>query len=177
MGRQLKVPFIDGMKIGLGFDLLAGKPKSATAVKGTSISPPQKGGGQTITTTFRLVQDVDALKEALGLTAAVSGGYAGFQGTAKMEFAQECAVTQYCLYVIIAVEVINSCTSMDNPVLVPDGVELLRAGDNDRFRERFGNRYISGLKTGGEYYAMYPHPELRRTGAGQRVGEAVGKFL
>jgi hypothetical protein len=38
---------------------------------------------------------------------------------------------------------------------VPDATELLRAGNTTRFRERFGNRYISGLKTGGEYYAVY----------------------
>jgi hypothetical protein len=38
---------------------------------------------------------------------------------------------------------------------VPDATDLLAAGQMDRFRERFGNRYISGLKTGGEYYAVY----------------------
>ena len=32
---------------------------------------------------------------------------------------------------------------------------MLAAGTVDRFRQRFGNRYISGLKTGGEYYAVY----------------------
>jgi hypothetical protein len=32
---------------------------------------------------------------------------------------------------------------------------VLATGQTDRFRERFGNRYISGLKSGGEYYAVY----------------------
>jgi len=102
-----------------------------------------------------MVQDVDALQEALGLSASVAGGYAGFQGTAKVNFSKQCSVTQYCLYVVLSVEVINSCVSIDSPALVPDAVELLRAGNTTRFRERFGNRYISGLKTGGEYYAVY----------------------
>ena len=155
MGQQLKIPFMNGMKVGLGYELLTGSPSSNPAVVGSAITPPQKGSGQTVTTTFRLVQEVDALQEALGLSAAVSGGYAGFSGSAKMEFAQQCAVTQYCLYVVLAVEVINSCESIDNPALVPDGTELLAAGTVDRFRQRFGNRYISGLKTGGEYYAVY----------------------
>ena len=155
MGQQLKIPFVDGMKVGLGFDLLTGKPTSSAAVTGSSITPPQQGGGQTVTTTFRLVQEVDALEEALGLSASVAGGYAGFQGTAKLNFSKQCSVTQYCLYVVLSVEVINSCVSMDSPALVPDAVELLRAGNTTRFRERFGNRYISGLKTGGEYYAVY----------------------
>lgn len=155
MGQQLKIPFVEGTKVGLGFDLLTGLPTSNLAVVGPSITPPQKGGGQTVTTTFRLVQEVDSLHEALGLSAAVSGGYAGFSGTAKMQFAHDCAVTQYCLYVVLAVEVINSCESIDLPALTPDAVELLRAADVTRFRERFGNRYISGLKTGGEYYAVY----------------------
>jgi hypothetical protein len=143
------------MKVGKGFDLLTGSPTSDLAVVGASITPPQRGGGQTVTTTFRLVQSVNALQEALGLSAAVSGGYAGFSGTAKMQFTSQCAVTQYCLYVVLAVEVINSCESIDLPKLVPDGVDLLRANDTVRFRQRFGNRYISGLKSGGEYYAVY----------------------
>jgi hypothetical protein len=25
----------------------------------------------------------------------------------------------------------------------------------ERFRERFGDRFISGIKTGGEYFAVY----------------------
>ncbi len=155
MGQQLKIPFVDGMKVGLGFDLLTGTPSSDPAVVGASITPPQKGGGQTVTTTFRLVQEVDALQEALGLSAAVAGGYSGFSGTVKMQFAQQCATTQYCLYVVLAVEVINSCESIDLPALVPDGTALLAVNDTLRFRERFGNRYISGLKSGGEYYAVY----------------------
>jgi hypothetical protein len=155
MGQQLKIPFVDGMKVGRGFDLLTGTPTSDQAVEGASITPPQKGGGQTVTTTFRLVQETNALQEALGLSAAVSGGYAGFSGTAKMQFAQQCTVTQYCLYVVLAVEVINSCESIDAPKLVKDATDLLGANDPVRFRQRFGNRYISGLKTGGEYYAVY----------------------
>src|ERR1051326_451325 len=39
MGQQLKIPFVDGMKVGLGFDLLIGKPAtSSTAVTGSSRS-------------------------------------------------------------------------------------------------------------------------------------------
>ena len=120
MGQQLKIPFVDGMKVGRGFDLLTGTPTSDLAVVGASITPPQKGGGQTVTTTFRLVQEVDALQEALGLSVAVAGGYAGFSGTAKMQFAKQCAVTQVRLHVVLAVEVINSCESIDLPALVSD---------------------------------------------------------
>ena len=154
MGQQLKIPFVNGMKVGLGFDLLTGSPSSDLVIRDPKTSTPQAGSGQTVTTTFRLVQEVQALQEALGLSAAVSGGYAGFSATAKMQFAQQCSVTQYCLYAVLAVEVINSCESVDGPVLVQDAMDLLIASQL-RFRQRFGNRYISGLKTGGEYYAVY----------------------
>ncbi|GAB3171118.1 PASTA domain-containing protein [Streptomyces incanus] len=156
MGQQLKIPFVSGMKVGLGFDLLTGSPSSDRVIQDPQTSPPQTGGGQTVTTTFRLVQETNSLQEALGLSAAVSGSYAGFSATAKMQFANQCAVTQYCLYAVLAVEVINSCVTVDAPALVdPDATDLLTPGKTDRFRERFGNRYISGLKSGGEYYAVY----------------------
>jgi len=155
MGQQLKIPFIDGMKVGLGYDLLTGQPMSSPSITFAGPTPPQTGLGQTVTTTFRLIQDVDALHDALGISASVAGGYAGFSGSAKMQFAQECSVTQYCLYAVLAVEVINSCVTVDGPVLVQDGTDLLTTNDMPRFRQRFGNRYISGLKTGGEYYAVY----------------------
>lgn len=155
MGQQLKIPFVSGMKVGLGFDLLTGSPSSDRVIQNPQTSPPQTGGGQTVTTTFRLVQETNSLQEALGLSAAVSGSYAGFSATAKMQFANQCAVTQYCLYAVLAVEVINSCVTVDAPALVPDATNLLTTGKTDHFRERFGNRYISGLKSGGEYYAVY----------------------
>jgi hypothetical protein len=46
MGQQLKIPFVEGMKVGLGFDLLTGSPSSYPAVTGTSITASQKAAAR-----------------------------------------------------------------------------------------------------------------------------------
>jgi hypothetical protein len=44
---------------------------------------------------------------------------------------------------------------MDSPIFSDDAKELLTNNNAERFRQRFGDCFISGLKKGGEYFAIY----------------------
>ena len=44
---------------------------------------------------------------------------------------------------------------MASPALIDEAAELLKNQHSDRFRKRFGDVYVAGLHTGGEYFAIF----------------------
>lgn len=146
--------FIDGMKPGHGINVLAGDDLPNIAVEGV-LTPITVAEGQRITRQLIRIEDVASLHKSLGVDVSASGFYYGYSANAKMSFADECNVNSHSTYLMVHVEVKNAFVSIDNPVLTQDAIDLLTAQKPDRFRERFGDVFIVGLNTGGEYFALY----------------------
>lgn len=155
MAGQTEIPFLDGMKVGLGYDVLTGVACKSPAVVGASLTAPAQAGGQTVTTTLQLVQETKVLHQALGISVDASAGNLFGDASAKYKFANDIAVNSYSLYVVVGVQVFNATLTLDNPVLSQAASDLLRENNTARFRDRFGDRFILGIKTGGEYFAVY----------------------
>ena len=155
MGAQTEIPFIDGMKVGLGYDVLTGVATKSTAAQGPSLTAPAQAGGQIVTTTLQIVQETRTLQQTLGISVDASAGNLFGDASAKFKFANDIAVNSFSLYVVVGVQVSNATQTLDNPVLSQAASDLLRDGNQARFRDRFGDRFILGIKTGGEYFAVY----------------------
>ncbi|WP_162907927.1 hypothetical protein [Allorhizocola rhizosphaerae] len=149
-----EIPFHNNMKFGKGFNRLTGEVLASPAVKGTT-SVLQQAGGQLVKIDCVTIQDVARLHEQLGIDVAASGSHGPFSGDAKVQFASECDFSSFSTYVVVRVSVQNAFESFDDPVFTPDAEELLINNNPTRFRERFGDCYIHGVKTGGEYFAIY----------------------
>jgi len=149
------VPFADGMKIGLGYNRLTGDRLPTPAVQGTSISSLQGTTGQQVTIDCTTIKDVETLHKSLGISVDAGGSYMGFSGSAKVEYASSCDFSSYSTYVVVRVSVQDAFESLDLPVFSPEANELLVNNNPDRFRQRFGDTFISGVKKGGEYFAIY----------------------
>jgi hypothetical protein len=155
MSEQTEIPFLDGMKVGLGYDVLTGAANKSTAVIGAALTAPAQAGGQTVITTLRIVQESSVLHQTLGVSVDASVGNLYGDLSAKFKFASDIAVNSFSLYVVVGVEVFNAVLTLDDPVLSPAAEALLRTRNPRRFRDRFGDRFILGIKTGGEYFAVY----------------------
>lgn len=155
MGGEVQVPFLDGMKVGLGYDVLTGTANKSTAVTGDSLSALAQAGGQTVKTTLQIVQESSVLRQSLGISVDVQAGNVIGDASAKFKFASDIAVNSFCLYVVVGVKVSNAILTLDNPVLTQEATDLLKVNNQPRFRDRFGDRFISGIRSGGEYYAVY----------------------
>jgi hypothetical protein len=146
--------FVDGMKPGHGINVLAGDHLPNIAVDGPITALPM-AHGQTVTSKLVRIDDVSSLHKSLGIDVSASGFYYGYSVNAKMKFANECNVNSHSTYLMVHIEVKNSFLSMDDPVLTSDALELLRTHKPERFRERFGDVFIAGMSTGGEYFALF----------------------
>lgn len=149
------VPFMDGMKLGIGYNRLTGDRLPTPAVLGGAISAIQGGGGQQVTIDCTTIQDVETLHKSLGVSVDAAGSYMGFSASAKVDYASSCDFSSFSTYVVVRVSVQDAFESIDSPVFSPDAAELLVNNNPDRFRQRFGDTFIAGLRKGGEYFAIY----------------------
>ncbi|MGW7196161.1 PASTA domain-containing protein [Streptomyces chryseus] len=171
MAAQTEIPFLDGMKVGLGYDVLTGVATKSPAVMGTSLTAPAQAGGQIVTKTLQIAQETSVLHQALGISGDVSAGSMFGDASAKFKFASDIAVNSFSLYVVVGVQVFNATQTLDNPVLSEEAADLLRKHKTARFRDRFGDRFILGIKTGGEYFAIYKVESLDTTERSSIAGE------
>jgi hypothetical protein len=149
------VPFMDGMKVGLGYNRLTADRSPTPAVQGTAISPLQGASGQQVTIDCTTIQDVETLHKSLGISVDAAGMYMGFSGSAKVDYASSCDFSSFSTYVLVRVSVQDATETVDSPTFSPDATELLVNNNPIRFRERFGDSFIAGVRKGGEYFAIY----------------------
>jgi hypothetical protein len=164
------VPFVDGMKIGLGYNRLTGDVMPSKGAVGPSVSGLGQAGGQQVAIDCVTVEDVESLHKSLGVSVDAGGSYMGFSGSAKVDYLSSCDFSSFSTYVIVRVSVQNAFTSLDEPELSPDASELVVNGNPARFRERFGDTFIAGVRSGGEYFAIY---QLTSTSQSERESLAV----
>ncbi len=149
------VPFTDGMKFGLGYNRLTGDVLPTPAVQGSSITSVQGAGGQTVTSKCTTITEVETLHKSLGLSIDVGGSYMGFSASAKVNYANSCDFSSFSTYIVVQVSVQDAIETIDSPVFSPDANEILVNNNPLRFRQRFGDTFISGVKKGGEFFAIY----------------------
>jgi hypothetical protein len=164
------VPFVDGMKIGLGYNRLTGEVMPSKGAVGPSVSGLGQAGGQQVSIDCVTVEDVESLHKSLGVSVDAGGSYMGFSGSAKVDYVSACDFSSFSTYVLVRVSVQNAFNSLDEPELSPDANELVVAGNPDRFRQRFGDTFIAGVRSGGEYFAIY---QLTSTSQSERESLAV----
>ncbi len=165
------IPFIDGMKVGQGYDRLTGNAQPVPAVMGT-VSALAGAIGQQVTLDCTIIQDVESLHKTLGETIDAGGSYMGFSGNSKTEYANTFDFSSFSIYVVIKTSVQNAVETIDNPVFSPEANQLLVNNNPQRFRERFGDSFILGIKKGGEFFAIY-----QITGSSQEEKENVAEAV
>src|SRR5260221_2706266 len=164
-----EIVFVDGMKPGHGINLLTGQLSPSPAVTGALSSIPV-AQGQKVRSEITQITDVSTFHKALGVEVTADGSYAGFSANAKVSYADTHNINSHSTYLLIHVEVKDAFLSMDEPVFNDDSMELLRNQNLDRFRERFGDVFIVGIGTGGEYFAVY---EISGTDENEKESLAV----
>lgn len=150
-----EIPFINGMKVGLGYNKLDGSVMPSPAIRGTTLTSLQGAGGQMVTSDCVTITDVQSLRKSLSVDVDAGGSYMGVSASAKVSYVNECDFSSYSTYVLVRVSVRNAFESVDSPQFTDEALELIRNNRPDRFRERYGDCFIYGVQKGGEYFAIY----------------------
>jgi hypothetical protein len=140
--------YLPGMDYGVGIDSLSG------AIRGDGVirSQPEEvtgASGQTIQFHLEKLETTEDLQESLNVSAEVDISYGFAGGSARFDFAESCEMHSYSIYLLVRTEVSNSFRQMRDLKLKPQGLDLLRNGQADRFREQYGDVFVRGIETGG----------------------------
>jgi hypothetical protein len=144
------------MDFGLGIDDVNGAVRGQ-AVTRDEIVETQGTGGQTVIFSLQSVESLDQLQKALGLSVDASAAYGLFGASDKFQLSENSNFQSYSLFLVVSMAVINSSKHLLNEKLRQDAngpATLLSNGNFDRFREEFGDLYIKGIETGGEFHGI-----------------------
>jgi hypothetical protein len=150
--RQVQVPWIRGLDIGVGADLASGSPMNL-AVEPEASDVDQAGGALT---DFRLrrIRETEDLERALGIDVEASYGCASFGAgvSARFSFAKETRIHSSSLFMAITSLVELGFLSIDAPRLTQPAKEL--TNHPDVFAARYGNMFVRGMSRGGLYVGV-----------------------
>lgn len=139
------------MSPGLGFN------SASNTIRGQAVTvqPLQStGDGQTILFSCHKTESVEDVYTQIGLSVDASASAGLFGGSDKFDFVQSKSLHSYSVFLVVSIEVSNATQHMLGEQLLPAAAELLSSGDNDHFLASFGDYYIKGVESGGEFFAI-----------------------
>lgn len=142
-----------GMDLGVGLDTLSGRQRGDGVVR-TPAEEVTGAEGQTVSFFLDRIETLEQLETALGVSAEASVGFGIGGGSAKLDFVRNCSFNSFSLFMLARVAVMNSFRQMRDVRLTESAAALVASGEGERFRERFGDSFVRGLLTGGEFFAV-----------------------
>lgn len=148
--KQETVPMRDGYDIGIGVSMSSGSPMALGATG--AVTPPQVGGGETGSFTFRRIETTQDLESELGVGADISAGIGLFSGSASLDFSKRCRVQTSSLTVMVSNSRTFAFEQMDSPALSEAAGKLVERGKP--LEDQFGEYFVRGIGTGGRFFGV-----------------------
>ena len=149
------------MELGRGVNGINGKVRDLAV----TVPPPATlFAEQPATFTCTKLSSIEELHAALGLGMDGSGSFGLLDGSEKLSLAMR--FNSYSVFLLVNITCVTSAQRLQDEQLVPAAEDLLRAGQLDLFRQRFGDVYVKGIETGGQYCALI---EIESTGKADQL--------
>lgn len=171
MAQSVDVPWSPGMNFGMGVNLLEGAIAGKGAVPGP-ITTPTHASGMTVSYQLKRVTSLEDVYSSIGISVEASGHYGLFSASGKVKYANEVKFNSQSTFLLARCFVENAFEQCEDATLNPDGATLLTRGQNEIFRERFGDGFVRGMQNGGEFHAI-----IAITSLTTEVQESVGAAL
>src|SRR6266516_2157619 len=147
------VDVVQGMDFGAGINSLIGQVRGDAVIR-TDPQDTLGASGQKVLINVKLDESQEDLNSALNISAEVSASFVVFGGSDKFTFAEKCGFHQFSLFLVVHVSVVNAFKQMRDVQLKPQALNLLSVGQAMRFHEEFGDVFVRGVQTGGEFAAV-----------------------
>jgi hypothetical protein len=154
---QIRELMAKNESIGMGFNSVSGLAVGTPFdVDNIIIEADPSAPGQTVTSTITLINTHDELMESVGLSVDAEGRYGFFSAALKAQFADESAYNSTSTFLLAKVLVQNPFTRGRNFGLTSDarGILAVPGTGLDTFQTAFGDSFVRGQQTGGEFFAV-----------------------
>ncbi len=140
----------DSQTLGAGWDTATGQMKQVW-VRGTQGDDSAVKGGDIY---VRLIRSQAELQSALNLNFSAKMKGVAYAWDAKMDFVHSQSLSSSSLYLLIESRVTCYRKFFRSAQLDPNIAALLETGEDDRFLDRCGDRFISAEVVGRELYGV-----------------------
>ena len=175
MFQSINMPFADGMNFGMGVNLLNGQIAGKGVDPGAIISI-EKAKGQEVS--FNLVQ-IDSLEElysSIGISVEASGHYGLFSAEGKFGYSNEVKFNSQSTFLLARCTVQNAFIQCEDALIKPDAGKLIEQGKLAPFQQRFGDGFVRGMQTGGEFHAVIAITSIDREEQTSIAASLRGKY-
>jgi hypothetical protein len=139
-----------GAALGRGID---GGDGSIAGEATQFVIPLAPAEGQTSSFLMKRIETTEDICSTLQLSIDGEASFGLFGGSDKFKFMDSQTVHSYHLYLMIHTAVTNGPIVLQDVKLKPDAF-ILAGNDKQRFHEEFGDFFVLGTQTGGEYFAL-----------------------
>jgi len=143
----------DDQQIGMGFDSGSGLAVG-TALGGFTSGKDPNAPGQEVSASITIVNSHEELMSRIGMSFEAQGRYGFVSGGAKAEFAESSQYNSTSTFLVASCVVQNPFTRGSGFAVTAPAGELLTALRFDEFRRAFGDSFVRGIQTGGEFYCV-----------------------
>ena len=151
--QSTNIPWVQGMNYGMGVNLLNGDI-AGKAVDPGMITGPTLAGGQTVRYNLTIINSFEELYSSIGISVEASGHYGLFSASGKFNYAKESKFNSQSTFLLARCVVENAFTQAEDAQLKTEASKLLEQGKSDIFQQRYGDGFIRGMQTGGEFFAV-----------------------
>lgn len=153
MADQIRRVTFNDEEIGMGFNTKTGFAVG-TALHSFEVSVNPHASGAEVLASISIVNTHEELMEMLGLSFEAQGRYAFFSGGAKTGFAEASSYNSRSTFIVARCIVSNPLTRGRNFQLSATALGLINDHEIDQFYNAFGDSFVRGLQTGGEFFAV-----------------------
>ena len=150
---QVRLLAFNNEEIGMGFNSDTGIAVG-TALEGFTIHADPVATGQAVTSQIVIVNSHEELMDNLSMSFDAQGRYGFISGSAKASFAENSSYNSTSTFLVAQCLVSNPMTRGQNFQVTQPAQALLSTQRFADFKTAFGDSFVRGLHTGGEYFAV-----------------------
>lgn len=151
-----EVRFIDGMKLGQGFNTATydDNPPGLENIERSKNDPGTKG--QKVTYRVEVLSNTVDVKDVMNITASASFKYAlTAKGSMAAKFANSIKQHSHTLYIIVHVKVTNPVVTINlDKIKLKQQAKILYENNPNLFIDQYGDSFVYGEINGGEFMGL-----------------------
>jgi hypothetical protein len=150
---QVRRIIFNDEEIGMGFNSETGLAVG-TALEGFMVQENLAAPGMEVTSSISIVNTHEELMETMGMSFEAQGRYGFFSASAKAKFAESSNYNSTSTFVVARCVVENPFRRGKSFRVTAEAQSLLDTNRFEEFKTAFGDCFVRGLQTGGEFYAV-----------------------
>lgn len=150
---QVRRILFNDEEIGMGFNSSSGLAVGR-ALEGFTVRDNPNASGGEVTSSINIVTTHENLQQSIGMGFDAEGRYGFISASVKARFSEQTNFNSASTFLVASVLVKNALRRGNDFKVTADAKELLQSKRLVEFERAFGDSFVRGLQTGGEFLAV-----------------------